>query len=234
MTCKETNPWGERLFQVALILVGVFIAKGTDFIGEKRLVDSDVRAHLLAATILGHEMQFKVALINAGNRQGLISEVSLQTPVVLQMEGQAFTSIKDSEPSSDVVPLILAPGEVKLLTLYGKVPTIDGSVSAQSNPGEVPKAGGKTTADKGTEVHAVIRALRFRGKKYEARWKLCSIDYASDNSARWSPGIERVNVFESVHLAEDKNWLSHEFMIKHGSRANREGDVATPEAANGQ
>jgi hypothetical protein len=211
----ENSPrirWRELALQVVLSIIsaflGAFFATGGDYF-KKMFAETDVKAYLLDLTAMESRLSFRFALVNAGYRQGLVSELTVLFP--LWSNGyRGEMSPPSSEFTLQEIPNVLGPGDIRLITIVGTVP-IQGFYfhAASVNP----ETDGQAYAGKDVRRVPVIlriRAIDFKGRKYEARWEVCKLYVNPENIAGWRRGDEQFSVFNKRFLSPDKEWLSIE------------------------
>jgi hypothetical protein len=195
------------------------LATGWDYWRETVYVNTDIRAHLLDLTASGRNVDLHFAFVSAGNRQGLISQMHVTFPVsVGSLRGEFFPA--EHAFSVEGVPVVLHPGDLKLVSVSGSLP-----IQSMFEGGEVASPS-DSEAGRGDsrEVPLVlrIRALDFRGGKFQGRWEVCRVYVGRENVTGWSRSSEMFHVFDSVFRTDNNtNWISVEAMGK-GSVTPRE------------
>jgi hypothetical protein len=160
---------------VFLLLLGAGLGQGIDYWRTVSHIAGDIRGYVLNPNIHGDSVEIHLAFVNKGNRQGVIVNVQLAFPITFGPEGgTVYIAQRSVQTSASGVPVVLNPGDIRLITLKGKLDT--DIVVAHAKPVEPlvdPEALNRDLRKQ--DLALQLQALDFRGRKYETFWRLGSL-----------------------------------------------------------
>lgn len=207
MASDRRNVWAERLFGVLLIIIGAFLGKGLDYWLTFSYVATAVHAHLLIFAAHEQTLELQLALVNAGNRQGAVTEFTVVFPAEMG-GGRPYLTPNPKDFAVRGIPVVLNAGDIRLVTIRGKLP-----LEAMYHNGQPvdPTVDGSQYEDKGirkADMSIRIRALDFKGRRYQALWDLCKMFVRTERVAGWRIGSTEFKVFDRGAYPADSTWLS--------------------------
>jgi len=182
--------WADRAWglgqAVVLIILGAVVGQGLDYWRTFAYVASDIRGYVLSPSIFGDKFEIQLAFVNKGNRQGAITVLQPVYPFEMKdvgSGGRAYTGQRSKDFSASGVPVVLNPGDIRLVSLKGKL-NID-TLSFHAKPvdpkGDDADASKPDLRKQAIELH--LRALDFKGRNYETFWPIGTL-YISNK--QWS------------------------------------------------
>jgi len=172
------------LLAILAAFLGAGAALGADYLKTIVFILDvhDVRVYMLFLTAHKNNFELHLALVNPGNRQGAVSELIFGYSTKM-FRGQFYFSPNSPDLTIQGVPALLNPGDMRLVTIKGILPI--NSIYENGSPVD-PAVDGSTFAQ--GDVHKVdlslrIRALDFRGQRYEGLWDVGKMSVFPENVA---------------------------------------------------
>jgi len=199
----------DRWFTLLTLLIGIFlgalVSGSVDYWKTFLYVSSDIRAHVLTFNFGGQQVVAEFALVNQGNRQGAITDVRATFPVQFPVVAGApmgWLSQDSKFIQITGVPTVLYPGDIRIVTIRGTIHTE--SLHYNSPPVEASDGDEFTKPGRRKNDFAIaIRALDFKGQKYETYWRLGTMFFTTEgiSSFRYGSGTD-VKLFEKSALSQ--------------------------------
>ena len=176
MDAERKRLWWDRAWALGLLLLGAFLAQGLEYWRTFTYISSDIRGYVLSPTIFNDNVNIQLAFVNKGNHQGAVVGVQLVLPFDAQAGlGKGHLGQRPNDFSVSGAPVVLNPGEIRLVTLKGKlnpetVASLAKLVDPKADDGDASKPDRRKQ-----DLEIRLRSLDFRGGKYETYWPIGSV-----------------------------------------------------------
>ena len=200
-----SDRWFTLLTLLIGILLGAVVSGGVDYWKTFLHISPNIRAHLLSLDVTGEGIAAEVALVNAGNRQGAVAAIYSAFPVrfpsAASPAAEGWLSLRDDSFKVTGVPTVLNPGDIQIVTVRGKIHPE--SVYDHSLPVDAADGDEFTKPDRRkNDLALAIRALNFKGEKYETRWRLGTVFFTPQEISSFRYGqTADVSLFEKDALS---------------------------------
>ncbi|MGI9087711.1 MAG: hypothetical protein ACR2HH_08250 [Chthoniobacterales bacterium] len=155
-----------------------------------------IKAHALSVNSGGANIQVDLALVNEGDHQGMVTDIAPMYP--LSLNGVPSGYISQGRNSSEVtgVPVVLNPGEIRLVTIKTKLDLESAFFNATAVGPNDPQQF-KRNDVRVSELDLRVQALDFRGRKYRSYWRLGKLFVDREAIAGWqyAPTFGELRVF---------------------------------------
>jgi hypothetical protein len=181
--------WADRawslLHAIVLILLGALVGQGIDYWRTFGFVASDIRGYVLSPGIFGDYVEIRLAFVNQGNRQGAVISAQPIYPFEIKEmpNAGAYIGQRAKDFSASGVPVVLNPGEIRLVTLKGKLNVETVSFYAKPVDPKGDDADPSKPDLRKQDIQLHVRALDFKGRHYDTYWPVGTV-YISNK--QWS------------------------------------------------
>lgn len=181
-----------------LIIFGAILATFLGIWKENWFFRTDVQAHLINLAIYKEAFEVQFAVVNIGNRQGLLSNIEL----VFLPRGGGF--IKGNKFTIDPYQILLNPGDIRFVSVTGTLPLENMYLNGVSVDPHIGNQKFVKEGERKADVALSIQGLDFQGRRYDALWKITTVYLNQDKSVNsmtyYENGEGELSIFDSQFL----------------------------------